>query len=67
MNKPKFTPGQRVKLLPFEDQPEEIGTVDDYEGNNLYCVTVDEEFRSEGDDGYREVDEDQLEAVYYDI
>lgn len=59
---PKFLAGDRVKLLPFEDQPEELGVVIEYEGNNLYCVTVDRRFRLECDDGLREVDGDQLEA-----
>jgi hypothetical protein len=59
----KFKAGQRVKLLPFEDQPEQMGTIDEYEGNGLYCVTIDPKYRSKGDDGLREVDEEQLEEV----
>jgi hypothetical protein len=60
---PKFKPGQRVKLLPFEDQPEEMAVVDEYEGNGLYCVTLEKKYRGKGDDGLRECDEDQMEEV----
>lgn len=59
----KFQDNQYVRLKPFEDQPEEYGIVDGYEGNNLYVVTIDKRFRGPGDDGIREVDQEQLEAA----
>lgn len=57
--------GQRVKLLANEEEgwEEEFGTVDEYEGNGLYCVTVDKKYRTKGDDGLREVMRDYLEPV----
>jgi hypothetical protein len=41
----KIGAAKRGKLLAFEDQPEEVGTVDAYEGNYLYIVTVDQAHR----------------------
>lgn len=68
---PKVTEGQRVKLLPFEDQPEQHGFVEvvEYlvsEGTPyfMYIVRLYKEYVvEEYDDGIREVDEDQLEAL----
>jgi hypothetical protein len=58
---PKFKPGQTVKLLPFEDQPLQYAVVDEYEGNNLYCVTLEKKYWDKDErDGLREVDEDQI-------
>ena len=64
---PKFKPGEHVILLPFEDQPQEEAIVDEYEGNNLYCVTLLPKYRSKDpkdrDDGIRECDVDQMRKV----
>jgi hypothetical protein len=58
-------PGQRVKLLANEEEgwEEEFGVVVKYEGNGLYCVIVDKQYRQKEDDGLREVMQDYLEPV----
>jgi hypothetical protein len=61
MSKQSFKVGERVKLLPFEEQPEETGKVLESEGMGLYIVQIDTQFRDVGDDGLREVNEDQLQ------
>lgn len=62
MAKHRFKAGQRVRLKPFEVNPEEFGTVDGYEGNGMYLVTVDKKYRPlEDRDGLREVEESQME------
>lgn len=63
---PKFHDNQRVglKANAAEGWDAECGTVLGYQGNELYTVEVDEKYRSErGDDGIREVTEDQMVAL----
>lgn len=61
-----FQEGQRVKLLPFEGNPTEFGTVIAEERDGfMYIVELDDPFRADdlGDDGIREVPADQMEAM----
>lgn len=60
---PRFREGQRVRLKPFEDQPEEFGEVLSNYDRTWYVVAVDEEGLDMHDDGLREVPEDQLEET----
>ena len=63
----KFKEGQVVKLLPFEDQPEQLATVigfDQMDWGLSYIVELSPDFKEdEYDDGIRDVTEDQMEAV----
>jgi hypothetical protein len=64
----KFTTGQRVRLVPFEGNPEEFGKVLSVEFCSWgvsYIVRLDRQYRERGleDDGLREVTEGQLRAV----
>lgn len=63
--------GQRVRLKPFEGEPEQVGTVVAVEEilkpfgtDSFRLVQVDEIFRSgDNDDGIREVPLDQIEPL----
>jgi len=63
----KFKTGQYVRLKADWNQgvPEEYGSVVDYdEHHDTYTVKLDEKYREDRfDDGYREVDEYQLQAL----
>lgn len=60
----KYKEGDRVRLLPWEDQPEEVGTVCGDPVNEMYIVALDEEYiKEKGDDGLRELSEDQMEPL----
>jgi hypothetical protein len=60
----KFFNDQRVRLIPFGENPEEFGIVDCYEGNGMYLVTLEKKYWNKEDrDGLREVDERQIEAT----
>jgi hypothetical protein len=55
--------GDRVRLLPFEEEPEELGTVVGGLVNGNYTVRVDDEYRHHDDaydDGLRDVPAEQL-------
>lgn len=66
---------RRVRLAPFEEQPEEFGFVAESEDDqwkptpgipseeDLVTVFVDKEFREPGDDGLREVPSDQVTFI----
>lgn len=59
----KFEYGDRVVLSAFEDEPEKRGTVLEVWRNGTYAVQLDAVHVAEaGDDGVREVAEDQLSA-----
>jgi hypothetical protein len=60
---PKFQYNQKVRLPAFEDQPEETGTVEEYEGNGMYIVIVSPRRDTCEDDGIREVHEENMEAM----
>lgn len=53
----KFREGDRVRLLPFEDQPEEYGEVCGDEEDEVVIVQLDDEYFTYGskDDGLREM------------
>lgn len=59
----KFNVGDKVRLPainePGNEQPEEIGVVQEVETGGMYIVHVD----STDDDGIREVHEDDMEAM----
>lgn len=67
----KFSEGQRVRLKPNHEEgwPEEFGEVcggEELDWGNSYIVQVDEYYRNvdgDGDDGLREVTEDQMEPI----
>lgn len=65
--KSQFRPGQRVRLLPIDDQPEEFGHVLHHEENGVVPVEVDVRYRStepdEFDDGIRECMIEDVEVV----
>lgn len=58
-----FPDGTRVRLLPFEDEPEQFGTVLGEPENGMYVVQIDPPLE-DGDDGLREVSEDQMEREF---
>jgi len=51
-----FNIGDRVKLLEFEDSPEEVGTIIEIEDNGMLVVEVDDDYCGWGDDGIRETE-----------
>lgn len=58
----KFKAGEHVVLPEFEDEPRQNAVVLYVEeGNGMYVVQVEPE--EEGDDGIREVHEDQMEKL----
>lgn len=57
---PYFNDGEEVILLAFEDEPEQRGTILNWQGKDLYTVSLHDEYREPGDDGLREVLSDQL-------
>ena len=62
----KFSEGQRVRLNSnaIEGWPEEFGHIVDVEDDNgMYVVQVDQRYWDDGDDGIREVGEEQMDAV----
>jgi hypothetical protein len=62
-SKLKLLIGEKVKLLPFEDEPEEYGELLSVEGSTA-VVCLEEKYREDKfDDGLREVEFDQLEEI----
>ncbi len=60
----KFKNGQKVKLKPFEGNPEEVGQILEYDfDSGLYTVRVSKKTRVSGDDGLREVPINQIVAM----
>lgn len=60
----KFKEGQRVRLLPFEIEPEQFGTVLGIEGTDVILVEIDKQYRDNlWDDGFREVPVEQVEEI----
>jgi hypothetical protein len=62
MKKKVYEKGDRVWLLPFEEEPLQAGTICGDPENEMYVVQLDEEYFSleEGDDGLRELDASQM-------
>lgn len=70
-----FEIGDRVDLLPFEDNPEEVGTIigveDQEKYPGMYIVQIDDEFLVTAesifvrDDGLREVHADQMQLLHH--
>ena len=62
---PRYRPGKRVKLLPFEDQPEQKGHILNWPTNDVIAVEIDVQYRdADGtDDGLREVPLNQIEVL----
>jgi hypothetical protein len=65
MSKPIWAiPGHRVRLKPFEDNPEEFGTFQGDSGGDTGIVLLEEEFILDiMDDGVREVPYEQMEPA----
>lgn len=60
----KYQYGDRVKLAPFEGEPEQKGTVLEESEKGVITVQLDKQFYNllDGDDGLREVSRDQIVA-----
>ena len=59
-----YKQGDRVRLLPFEEEPEQIATVLGPPENGMYIVRLDKEYLADSlDDGLRELDAEQMEPL----
>ena len=71
MKKMKFHKGQKVRLIPFEEEPEQFGKIEDIATKSkgpkeysIYTIILDKKYcQDKSDDGLREVSEDQLEVA----
>lgn len=60
-----FTQSQRVRLLPFEAQPAQLGIILGGSKDPWIVQLDDQYYDAKDDDGLREVTDDQLEIVSY--